>query len=66
MTPAERKAYIELCAICGEPDPDKIAAPRQWPGEMEVGGELVHAECETDECERAFLDYNQSLPRYKI
>lgn len=43
----------DICGLCGEPGADKIAHPIHWPGEQVPDGNLVHQECEQDECARA-------------
>lgn len=43
----------DICGLCGEPGADKIPHPNYWPGEQRPGSELVHAECEQEECRRA-------------
>ena len=43
----------DICGFCGEPGADKFPHPVRWPGEESAGTELVHAECESDECCRA-------------
>lgn len=43
----------DICGFCGEPEADKIPHPVHWPGERSAGTELVHAECEREECKRA-------------
>jgi len=42
-----------ICGFCGEPGADKMPHPVHWPGEQSAGTELVHAECEQEECKRA-------------
>ena len=41
----------DICGLCGQPG--KIPHPVHWPGEQVPDTELVHAECERIECERA-------------
>lgn len=43
----------DICGLCGEPGADKFAHTMHWPGEQCPDGELVHSECETEECKRA-------------
>lgn len=43
----------DICGFCGLPGADKIPHPIRWPDENSAGTELVHAECEAAECERA-------------
>ena len=43
----------DICGFCGKPGADKFPAPVRWPGEESAGTELVHAECEDEECRRA-------------
>lgn len=43
----------DICGFCGEPGADKIPHPVRWPGEQSAGTELVHADCEQEECRRA-------------
>lgn len=43
----------DICGLCGEPGADKFAHPCHWPGEQHPDGELVHRECEEEECKRA-------------
>lgn len=47
------RCYSQTCGFCGELGADKMPHPIHWPGEMQAGTELVHAECEQDECIRA-------------
>lgn len=49
----ETKAHEDICGFCGEAGADKIPHPVRWPGEESAGSELVHAECEDEECRRA-------------
>lgn len=54
----EEDIYDEYCGLCGEEHPDKMAkftcGGIYWPGERVPDTDLVHAECEIAECERAF------------
>lgn len=43
----------DICGLCGQPGADKIPSPVHWPGERIPDTELVHAECEDEECKRA-------------
>jgi len=43
----------DICGLCGEPRADKYAHPEHWPGEQIPDTELVHSECEDEECKRA-------------
>lgn len=43
----------DICGFCGLPGADKIPHPVRWPGEQSAGTELVHDECEAQECRRA-------------
>jgi len=45
----------DICGFCGEPGADKMPHPVRWPGEESAGTELVHAECEQEECRRAHV-----------
>lgn len=49
----------DLCGLCGEPGADKFAHPVHWPGEQVPGSPLVHAECESAECQRAHAALTQ-------
>ncbi len=48
----------DYCGLCGGLFPDKMAkftgGGIYWPGERVPDTDLVHAECEIEECERAF------------
>lgn len=46
----------DICGLCGEPGADKIPHPIHWPGERVPDTDLVHAECERDECARAHAE----------
>lgn len=52
--PEETTENQDICGLCGLPGADKHKHPEHWPGEINPEGELVHAECEKKECERAF------------
>lgn len=43
----------DVCGFCEQPGADKIPHPVRWPGERSAGTELVHSECESEECARA-------------
>lgn len=43
----------DVCGFCGKPGADKIPHPVRWPGEQSAGTDLVHSECESEECKRA-------------
>jgi hypothetical protein len=43
----------DICGFCGLPGADKFPHPVRWPGELSAGTELVHADCEQEECGRA-------------
>ena len=43
----------DICGFCGLPESDKFPHPIHWPGEQSAGTELVHADCENEECRRA-------------
>ena len=48
---------LDICGYCGEPEADKMAlwtgSGLYWPGEFVPESELVHAECENEETQRA-------------
>lgn len=46
----------DICGFCGEPGADKMPHPVRWPGEESARTELVHAECEHEECRRAHAE----------
>lgn len=46
----------DICGLCGQPGADKIPHPVYWPGEQRPETELVHAECEQEECRKAHAD----------
>lgn len=48
-----QQADENICGFCGLPGADKIPHPIRWPGENSADTELVHAECEQAECDRA-------------
>lgn len=43
----------DICGLCGLHGADKIPQPVYWPGEQRPDTNLVHAECEEEECRRA-------------
>ena len=45
----------DICGLCGLPGADKIPHPVYWPQERRPDTDLVHAECEREECERASI-----------
>lgn len=45
----------DICGLCGSPGADKIPHPVYWPQERRPDTDLVHAECEREECERASI-----------
>ncbi len=53
LSPEENE---DICGFCGEPGADKMPHPMRWPGEQSAGTELVHAECEQEECRRAHAE----------
>lgn len=53
----------DVCGFCGLPGADKIPHPIRWPGEESAGTELVHAECEQEECRRAHSLLNDKQRR---
>lgn len=46
----------DTCGLCGEPGADKMPHPIYWPGEQRPDTDLVHAECENEECQRAHAE----------
>ena len=46
----------DICGFCGLPGADKIPHPMRWPGEESAGTNLVHADCEREECQRAYTE----------
>ncbi len=50
----EKQEDEYICGLCGNPGADKIHHPVYWPGEQKPDGKLVHAECEDEECRRAY------------
>jgi hypothetical protein len=53
----------DICGICGQPGADKIPHPVRWPGEADPGTELVHADCEQEECRRAHRELSDHQRR---
>ena len=53
----------DICGFCGCPGANKIPHPIRWPGEAHPGSELVHAECEQEECSRAHSKLNDAQRR---
>lgn len=49
----------DICGLCGDPGADKVPHPLRWPGERAPDTELVHAECEHEECGRAHAALSQ-------
>lgn len=47
------RAQEDTCGLCGRPGADKIPHPVHWPGERVPDSELVHSDCESEECARA-------------
>ena len=43
----------DICGFCGQPGADKVPHPVRWPGEESAGTGYVHADCESEECQRA-------------
>jgi hypothetical protein len=58
MTPDD-----DLCGLCGLPGADKIPHPEYWPGERRPETDLIHAECEVEETERAFMALSEEERR---
>ena len=50
----------DVCGLCGQPGADKVPHPIYWPGEQQPQSQYVHAECESEETERAFQDLSQT------
>lgn len=46
----------DICGFCGESGADKVPHPVRWPGEAHPESELVHADCEQEECRRAHAE----------
>lgn len=53
----------DICGLCGQPGADKMALWTgdgiYWPGERIPETELVHADCEREETERAHAALTQ-------
>lgn len=53
----------DLCGLCGEPGADKMAkwtgGAIYWPGEERPDTEMVHSDCENEECRRAHAQLSQ-------
>lgn len=45
----------DICGLCGLAGADKIPHPVHWPGERVPDTDLVHSQCESEECQRAHL-----------
>lgn len=56
----------DICGLCGEPGADKIPHPEHWPGEQVPDTELVHQECEREECRRAHAALSEEQRRAVI
>jgi hypothetical protein len=50
----------DVCGLCGGPDPGKIPHLGHWPGERIPDTQLVHADCEREECTRAHACLTES------
>lgn len=48
----------DICGLCGETGADKMPHPIHWPGERVPETDIVHAECEQEECRRAHAALN--------
>lgn len=53
----------DICGLCGQPGADKYAHPIHWPGEQVPEGQLVHANCESEECRRAHSELSDEQRR---
>ncbi len=51
----------DICGLCGEPGADKLPHPCYWPTERRPDVHLVHATCESEECERAFQEFQNQI-----
>jgi len=53
----------DICGLCGEPGADKCAkwtgGAIYWPGEERPESDVVHADCEKEECRRAHAALSQ-------
>jgi hypothetical protein len=47
----------DICGLCGLPGADKIPHPIRWPGERRTETDLVHTECEKEECSRSHTEF---------
>jgi hypothetical protein len=56
----------DICGLCGEPGADKVPHPEHWPGEQIPDTDLVHAECEDEECRRAHSELTDAQRRAVI
>lgn len=50
----------DICGFCNQPGADKIPHPVRWPGEESAGTDLVHAECEKQECQQAHANLSDA------
>ena len=52
-----------ICGLCGQPGADKVAkwtgGAIYWPGEERPEGDMVHLDCEKEECRRAYSQLSQ-------
>jgi hypothetical protein len=51
----------DVCGLCGEPGADKFPHQNYWPTERRPDARFVHADCEQEECGRAFVEYRQRV-----
>ena len=51
----------DICGFCGEPGANKIPHPHRWPTEVNPNSELVHADCEQEECHRAHAEFRDRV-----
>ena len=51
----------DICGLCGEPGADKMPHPVHWPTEQIPETDLVHADCEKEECERAYKEFHRNV-----
>jgi hypothetical protein len=49
----DAKPLSDICGLCGLPGADKIPHPVYWPGEQAPNSDLIHSQCEDEECRRA-------------
>jgi hypothetical protein len=47
----------DICGLCGLPGADKIPHLCHWPNEAISDTGLVHADCEQEECQRAYSEF---------